>query len=471
MPFLKFYVHKIFLSFDFVSSTDTAKTKKEITMRRFCGGVLSKENFLPPVRVRRVSVEDSFICQQFFQMKFHLRHILDDLRVPPCVQGPLKMSMLAEPRRKQKWSVDPRNSAWSNDESKFGQKMLERMGWSKGKGLGKSEQGSTEHIKVKVKNNSMGLGTTVNNEDNWIAHQDDFNQLLAELNNCHGQNNTDNPTQEQGFSLEEKSKTSKKRVHYMKFTKGKDLSSRSKTDLACIFGKRSKHDTRDQDEGSSGPDSQEEREEDKDTVTDPNPETQTNTVTSTLTMQEYFAQRMAQIKKTQGGRDPAASSSEVSSNAPSPLATSASKEDSPNSSDMEQSKKKKKKKKDRESERDGVEEDALTSVTGESGEEPNHSQKKKKKNKRKREEQDEDETEVCSAPTVTEEDAPTTGKRKKDKKTSLEVHSDTPKTIEIENMDSKVSDKKKKKKREEDEEEGVTEEGVSKKNKKKLKRK
>lgn len=36
-------------------------------------------------------------------------------------------------RRKRKWSVDPRNSAWSNDDSKFGQKMLERMGWSKGK--------------------------------------------------------------------------------------------------------------------------------------------------------------------------------------------------------------------------------------------------------------------------------------------------------------------------------------------------
>uniref|UniRef100_A0A673N5K7 PIN2 (TERF1) interacting telomerase inhibitor 1 n=1 Tax=Sinocyclocheilus rhinocerous TaxID=307959 RepID=A0A673N5K7_9TELE len=151
------------------------------------------------------------------------------------------MSMLANvTRRKQKWSVDPRNSAWSNDESKFGQKMLKRMGWAKGKGLGKSEQGATEHIKVEVKNNSLGLGTTVNNEENWIAHQDDFNQLLAELNNCHGQNNTDNPTQEQGFSLEEKSKTSKKWVHYMKFTKGKDLSSRNETDL-----------TRDQDEVSS----------------------------------------------------------------------------------------------------------------------------------------------------------------------------------------------------------------------------
>lgn len=40
---------------------------------------------------------------------------------------------LCPARRKQKWSVDPRNSAWSNDDSKFGQKMLERMGWSKGK--------------------------------------------------------------------------------------------------------------------------------------------------------------------------------------------------------------------------------------------------------------------------------------------------------------------------------------------------
>ncbi|XP_050995380.1 PIN2/TERF1-interacting telomerase inhibitor 1 [Labeo rohita] len=373
------------------------------------------------------------------------------------------MSMLAEPRRKQKWSVDPRNSAWSNDESKFGQKMLERMGWSKGKGLGKTEQGATEHIKVKVKNNNLGLGTAMNNEDNWIAHQDDFNQLLAELNNCHGQNGNDYPTQEQGFSLEEKSKTSKKRVHYMKFTKGKDLSSRSETDLACIFGKRSKRETRDQDEGSSGADSQEEKEED--TETNPNPETNLNTVTSTLTMQEYFAQRMAQLKKAQAGRDPTGCSSEVSSNVPSPLATSASMDDSPNTSDMEQSKKKKKKKKDRDSNRDDIQEDALTSVTGETVEEPNHSQKKKKKNKRKREERDEEGTEVCSA---TEEDAPTTGKRKKEKKTSLEVHADEVETIEIENMYPKVSDKKKKKKkRQQEKEEGAAEEGVPKKNKKK----
>ncbi|KAB1256048.1 PIN2/TERF1-interacting telomerase inhibitor 1 [Camelus dromedarius] len=186
------------------------------------------------------------------------------------------MSMLAERRRKQKWSVDPRNTAWSNDDSKFGQRMLERMGWSKGKGLGAQEQGATEHIKVQVKNNHLGLGATISNEDNWIAHQDDFNQLLAELNTCHGQETADSSDnkEKKSFSLEEKSKISKNRVHYMKFTKGKnsaclylfaefhslywcslfweecvtekhhvvslgkDLSSRSKTDLDCIFGKR-----------------------------------------------------------------------------------------------------------------------------------------------------------------------------------------------------------------------------------------
>ncbi|XP_039179480.1 PIN2/TERF1-interacting telomerase inhibitor 1 isoform X2 [Crotalus tigris] len=150
------------------------------------------------------------------------------------------MAMLAEPRRKLKWSVDPRNSAWSKDESKFGQKMLEKMGWSKGKGLGAQEQGNTEHITVQVKNNTLGLGASVSQEDNWIAHQDDFNQLLAELNNCYAQDDPESTCKDKKktFNLEEKSKTSKKRVHYVKFAKGKDLSSRSEDDLSCIFGKR-----------------------------------------------------------------------------------------------------------------------------------------------------------------------------------------------------------------------------------------
>ncbi|KAM9315353.1 LOW QUALITY PROTEIN: PIN2/TERF1-interacting telomerase inhibitor 1 [Gastrophryne carolinensis] len=206
------------------------------------------------------------------------------------------MAMLAEPRRKQKWSVDPRNSAWSKDDSKFGQKMLEKMGWSKGKGLGAKEQGSTEHVKVQVKNNTLGLGAAINYEDNWLAHQDDFNQLLAELNNCHGAAGSDTPADggKKSFSLEEKSKSSKKRVHYMKFAKGKDLSCRSNTDLACIFGKREKSKKSSQEEGDV--DSEESEEIESPSQTD---EVESgNTVTSTLSVNEYFAKRMAELKKS-----------------------------------------------------------------------------------------------------------------------------------------------------------------------------
>ncbi|XP_069706821.1 PIN2/TERF1-interacting telomerase inhibitor 1 isoform X2 [Phaenicophaeus curvirostris] len=175
------------------------------------------------------------------------------------------MAMLAEPRRKQKWSVDPRNSAWSKDDSKFGQKMLEKMGWSKGK-------------------------------DNWIAHQDDFNQLLAELNNCHGQGETESAVNNQKatFSLEEKSKLSKKRVHYMKFAKGKDLSSRSEDDLSCIFGKRQKSVKTEED--ITDPRTHEEK---KRNQCLSEPAGGYNTVKSVLTVHEYFAKRMAKLKGSQ----------------------------------------------------------------------------------------------------------------------------------------------------------------------------
>ncbi|XP_045432281.1 PIN2/TERF1-interacting telomerase inhibitor 1 isoform X2 [Pipistrellus kuhlii] len=167
------------------------------------------------------------------------------------------MSMLAERRRKQKWALDPRNTRWSNDDSKFGQRMLEKMGWSKGK-------------------------------DNWIAHQDDFNQLLAQLNTCHGPETPDSSDnkEKKSFSLEEKSKVSKNRVHYKKFTKGKDLSSRSSTDLDCVFGKRQSKKTP-EDDSSSSP-------------TTPDGNENSITTTSTFTIQEYFAKRMAELKnKTQ----------------------------------------------------------------------------------------------------------------------------------------------------------------------------
>ncbi|ESP04694.1 hypothetical protein LOTGIDRAFT_68637, partial [Lottia gigantea] len=142
--------------------------------------------------------------------------------------------MLAEPRRKQKYSINPRGTHWSNDDSKFGQKLMEKYGWSKGKGLGANEDGRVENVGIKMKSDNKGVGCSKKFADKWIEHQDDFNDLLQSLNQ--DQNNSDDGQDQKVVSLEKKSETSRKRVHYMKFTKGKDLSSRSKQDLECIFG-------------------------------------------------------------------------------------------------------------------------------------------------------------------------------------------------------------------------------------------
>uniref|UniRef100_H0XTF6 G-patch domain-containing protein n=1 Tax=Otolemur garnettii TaxID=30611 RepID=H0XTF6_OTOGA len=182
--------------------------------------------------------------------------------------------------QKQKWAMDPRNNAWTDDDFKFGQRMLEKMRWSKGKSLGAQEQGATDHIKVQIKNSHLGLGATVNNEELWIAHHDDFNQLLSELNTCHGQETADtsNNKKMKSFSVEEKSKISKNCVHYMKFT-GKDLSSLSKTNLDCILGKRQSKKTLEDDSSPSTPD-------EKETST---------TTSSAFTIQEYFSKCMAEL--------------------------------------------------------------------------------------------------------------------------------------------------------------------------------
>lgn len=140
--------------------------------------------------------------------------------------------MLAERKRKQKWSLNPRGKQWAEDTNKFGQKMLEKMGWTHGKGLGAKENGVTEHIKVSYKNDSKGMGYK-DSDDQWTEHQSNFSALLEALG---GKKTKSNDLKLS--SLEEKSQNSKARVHYKKFTRGKDLSKYSEKDLANIFGKK-----------------------------------------------------------------------------------------------------------------------------------------------------------------------------------------------------------------------------------------
>ncbi|XP_027896164.1 PIN2/TERF1-interacting telomerase inhibitor 1 isoform X1 [Xiphophorus couchianus] len=412
------------------------------------------------------------------------------------------MSMLAEPRKKQKWSVDPRNSAWSNDDNKFGQKMLEQMGWSKGKGLGRSQQGSTDHIKVKVKNNKHGLGANASHEDNWIAHQDEFNELLAQLNNHHGQTTSNEvpPDEMKSFSLEEKSKISKKRVHYTKFTKGKDLSSRSETDLNCIFGKRTKS-TKDQEQlfnhhprlslqhpfhqsphsgcfpsstvmfparplslcatlhetdkcthtlntqGRSRSESPSESEESGTKASSElDTESITKTVTSSLSMQEYFAQRMAQLKKARSSEGSASSVKAETTETSSPA-----EELSPvHSSNNDAEEPKKKKNKKLEEELVDVEEKCSAPILPEEKENKEKACSRKKKKRKTAEIIDENENSSSASVLEMNCEKPSFSKKKKSKhieKQLINVHEGEEDHNGVKECEEELVTKKSKKKK------------------------
>ncbi|KAL6049919.1 PIN2/TERF1-interacting telomerase inhibitor 1 isoform X1 [Balamuthia mandrillaris] len=90
------------------------------------------------------------------------------------------------------FSPDPRNTLWANDTSKFGYKMLQRMGWSEGKGLGLNEDGQTEHIKVKKKDNTEGIGVDhAASSRAWLSNSDAFCQILQNLNQTYGKDTED----------------------------------------------------------------------------------------------------------------------------------------------------------------------------------------------------------------------------------------------------------------------------------------
>lgn len=112
---------------------------------------------------------------------------------------------------------------------------MEKMGWQKGKGLGANENGMTEHIKVRFKSDTKGIGFKNEYDNVWLNHQDEFENLLNNLS----QNNevTAEKTEkvDEVKSLEKRSKETK-RLHYKKFAKSKDLSSVSADDLNCILG-------------------------------------------------------------------------------------------------------------------------------------------------------------------------------------------------------------------------------------------
>ena len=115
--------------------------------------------------------------------------------------------------------------------------MLEKMGWSKGKGLGAKEDGVTANIKLPQQLGQEGLGWT--DKDNYVELATDYEKVLAQLNSKHRSNlNSEaesSPSQSSQEDKETKPKVLKVRHRYSKVQRAKDVSRYSKEDMAKIF--------------------------------------------------------------------------------------------------------------------------------------------------------------------------------------------------------------------------------------------
>ncbi|XP_032590247.1 PIN2/TERF1-interacting telomerase inhibitor 1 isoform X2 [Drosophila grimshawi] len=365
------------------------------------------------------------------------------------------MAMLAEPRRRKRYNLCPRGKALYEDDTRFGTKMLEKMGWSKGRGLGAKEDGSQEFVRVRFKNDAEGLGYEMR-DDQWTEHEEGFNGLLKALNGGDTNGEIANPENDDasaseeerrpmgfgfksaaadeevkpktlkekisGVSLEEKSKYSKARVHYKKFTRGKDLSQYSEKDLANIFGKKVSEDN-----AASVEVIPAEQPEEEEKPVNPN-FSGVQTVITGLSVNDYFKQKMEAMKNRLSN----GSASKVTETSPllneaedktEAVTASGSKDDEPP--------KKKKKKKDKKQEEEQAESELpVETVT------------RKAKNKKTKRAADEDEAELEKGTIETDENnPPKRKKKKKDRQEKAEVLIATPDPTNAEPKKKKKSKK------------------------------
>ncbi|KAI5957878.1 PXR1 [Candida margitis] len=94
---------------------------------------------------------------------------------------------LAGTKVKQRFGLDPRNTNWSNDTSRFGHQYLSKMGWAPGSGLGLVKDSLTTHLKIHIKTDNTGLGAKLKKADkdknlDECSGLDAFQRILGRLN-------------------------------------------------------------------------------------------------------------------------------------------------------------------------------------------------------------------------------------------------------------------------------------------------
>jgi len=150
---------------------------------------------------------------------------------------------------------DTRNDAWASDQSMFGQRMLLKMGWSKGKGLGKDQQGTSTNLRALRREDGLGIGakTDTFGSDGFSTTSRNFHGLLASLKTEHGEEGIEAVKKQKKREKKRDKKMKKKKKedggssitlatnrvsagHSRKMLESKDLGKKTKEEMAAIFG-------------------------------------------------------------------------------------------------------------------------------------------------------------------------------------------------------------------------------------------
>jgi Pin2-interacting protein X1 len=71
---------------------------------------------------------------------------------------------------------------WSKDEARFGKQLMKKAGWEEGKGLGRKEDGITEHVRTVRKDNVLGIGYEGQVQQTWSTQSVGFADILKRIN-------------------------------------------------------------------------------------------------------------------------------------------------------------------------------------------------------------------------------------------------------------------------------------------------
>lgn len=80
---------------------------------------------------------------------------------------------------------DPNNLSWAQDDSAYGARLLSKMGWQRGSGLGKHNHGTpTMSISQRVRTDNTGIGaepTRTGRDEQWTATTKSYEEALRNL--------------------------------------------------------------------------------------------------------------------------------------------------------------------------------------------------------------------------------------------------------------------------------------------------